>query len=147
MKTLKKLLIAALSVTFCQDVLAQSGDTFDLSWSAIGGGGTSAGGAYSVSSTIGQPDAGTLNGGIYTMEIGFWSIVAPVNESGRPLVTITRAGTNLLISWPSPSSGFSLEQNPVLMTANWTAMTNNVSDDGNTRSVTLRAPPGNRFYR
>jgi hypothetical protein len=41
---------------------AQSGGGFDLSWSTMdGGGGTSTGGAYAVSGTIGQPDAGCGN--------------------------------------------------------------------------------------
>ena len=140
-------MIALALVATGQLIRAQSGSAYDLSWFAIGAGGTSTGGVYSVSSTVGQLDATTMSGGIYTLDGGFWSIIAPVNDLGRPLLTITRPGTNLLISWPSASSGFSLEQNPVLMTANWTAVTNSVSDDGNTRSITVRAPPGNRFYR
>jgi hypothetical protein len=37
-----------------------------------GGGRTSAGGAYSVTGTIGQPDAGTLSAGPYVVAGGFW---------------------------------------------------------------------------
>jgi hypothetical protein len=54
--------------------VAQTGGGYDLSWSTIdGGGGTwSTGGSYALGGTIGQPDAGTLAGGSYTLEGGFW---------------------------------------------------------------------------
>mgnify|MGYP002783739173 FL=1 len=47
---------------------------FEIPWYTIdGGGGTSAGGTFSVSGTIGQPDAGTaLSGGTFTITGGFW---------------------------------------------------------------------------
>ena len=55
-------------------VLAQSGGGYDLSWSTVDGGGWtfSSGGAYSVGGTAGQPDAGLLSGGSYTLGGGFW---------------------------------------------------------------------------
>ena len=48
---------------------------YDLSWHTIdSGGGTTTGGIYALSSTIGQPDAGaTMFGGIYTLTGGFWA--------------------------------------------------------------------------
>ncbi|MDH7487804.1 MAG: hypothetical protein QHJ81_16215 [Anaerolineae bacterium] len=54
--------------------LAQSGGSYDLSWSSIDGGGYtfSAGGGYSLGGTVGQADAGTLSGGGYTLSGGFW---------------------------------------------------------------------------
>jgi LPXTG-site transpeptidase (sortase) family protein len=55
-------------------VLAQSGG-YDLSWWTVDGGGAtfSTGGAYSLGGTIGQPDAGELSGGDYTLYGGFWN--------------------------------------------------------------------------
>src|SRR5438445_2483576 len=51
--------------------------TFGLNWFTIdGGGGTSTGGVFSASGTIGQPDAGIASGGGYTLSGGFWSVVA-----------------------------------------------------------------------
>ncbi len=51
--------------------LARSG--YDLSWWTVdGGGGTASGGSYPLVGTIGQPDAGTLTGGDYTLGGGFW---------------------------------------------------------------------------
>jgi hypothetical protein len=53
---------------------AQSGGTYDLTWNSIDGGGGmfSAGGAYTLGETIGQADAGTMSGGSYTLNGGFW---------------------------------------------------------------------------
>jgi len=54
--------------------LAQSGGGYDLTWSTVdGGGGTfSTGGVYSLGGTAGQPDAGLLSGGTWTLAGGFW---------------------------------------------------------------------------
>jgi hypothetical protein len=38
--------------------------------------------------------------------------------------TITPKGTNALLTWPWPSTGFGLQMNTNLATANWTALTN-----------------------
>ena len=65
----------ALFVLIVLPVLAQVGGGFDLSWSTIDGGGgtTSTGGPYSMGGTIGQPDAGAMNGGVYSVSGGFWA--------------------------------------------------------------------------
>jgi hypothetical protein len=55
--------------------------SYDLSWWTVdSGGGTSSGGGYTLSGTIGQPDAGAVaSGGGYTLAGGFWhgGAVAP----------------------------------------------------------------------
>jgi hypothetical protein len=45
-----------------------------LTWTTVDGGGTSlaTGGRYTLGLTSGQPDAGTAQGGRYTMATGFW---------------------------------------------------------------------------
>ena len=51
----------------------QSGGDYDLSWSTIdGGGGTSSSGPYTLTGTIGQPDAAYSAGGDYEVLGGFW---------------------------------------------------------------------------
>jgi hypothetical protein len=52
--------------------LAQGG--YELSWWTVDGGGHtySAGGGYELGGTIGQPDAGVLAGGGYTLSSGYW---------------------------------------------------------------------------
>src|SRR6266850_395886 len=79
-----------------------------IDWFTIdGGGGSSSGGVYSVSGTIGQPDASSaMTGGGYSLTGGFWSLLA-VQTPGAPLLTIARTSTNTIaVSWPSPSLGF-----------------------------------------
>lgn len=41
-------------------------------WTLDGGGGPSSTGAFSLTGTIGQPDAGTHSGGSFTLQGGFW---------------------------------------------------------------------------
>jgi hypothetical protein len=47
---------------------------YDVSWWTVDGGGTtnSSGGSYTLGGTAGQPDAGVLTGGDYTLAGGFW---------------------------------------------------------------------------
>jgi hypothetical protein len=74
------LLIALLGILLgASAVFAQSGGGYDLTWSTVdGGGGSSAGGGYTLSATVGQPDAGTsLSGGGYTLAGGFWASGSP----------------------------------------------------------------------
>ncbi len=58
-------------------------------WTVDSGGGSSHSGIYSMSGTIGHPDAGSLSGGEFTLAGGFWSgavSVPPVRELYLPLV-------------------------------------------------------------
>jgi len=51
---------------------AQSGGTFDLTWNSIdGGGGTSTGGTYELTGTIGQADTGVSSAGALVNSAGF----------------------------------------------------------------------------
>ena len=65
---MKTLVIAFIFVT-----CAVHAQNFAIDWFTIdGGGGTSTGGVYSISGTIGQPDAGpVLTGGNYSLVGGF----------------------------------------------------------------------------
>lgn len=60
--------------------LGQSDGGYDLSWSTVDGGGYtfSTGGGYTLGGTIGQPDAGTLQGGDSALGGGFWSGIATI---------------------------------------------------------------------
>ena len=125
------------------------GQSYSIDWSTIdGGGGTSTGGVYSVSGTIGQPDAGpTMSGGNYSVDGGFWSLFA-VQTPGAPTLTITLTSTNTaLVSWPFPSTDFSLQQNTNLGTANWIAPSETVGSNGTNKFIIVNPPTGKRFYR
>src|ERR1700679_2210350 len=81
-----------LALLFCHSSNAQS---YSINWYKIsGGGGTSTNGQYSVSGTIGQPDASTaMTGGNYSLTGGFWALYA-VQVPGAPVLTITRSGNS-----------------------------------------------------
>ena len=113
-----------------------------------GGGGTSMGGVYSVTGTIGQPDAGAvMTGGNYTLQGGFWAIQA-VQTPGAPLLSIRLTSTNTaLVSWPAPSTGFALRQNTNVNTTNWVAAPETINDNGATKFIIVNPPTGQRFYR
>src|SRR5215212_3016708 len=115
-------------------VVAQN---YSIDWMTIdGGGGTSTGGVYSVSGTIGQPDAGRMSGGNFTLDGGFWGIIAAVQTPGAPLLRIVRTATNtVVVAWPSPSTGFNLQRNAVVGTANWLGVTNAVSVVGSENQI------------
>ena len=52
-----------LAATFAM-LLGASAQSYSIDWYKVsGGGGTSTGGVFSVSGTIGQPDAGKMSGG------------------------------------------------------------------------------------
>lgn len=53
---------------------AARGADFDLSWHTMdGGGGVCSGGGFVLDATIGQPDAGEMSGGGFTLTGGFWA--------------------------------------------------------------------------
>jgi hypothetical protein len=116
--------------------------------SAGGDGGTCNKGHYWVSGTIGHPDAGTLSGGQHSLAGGSWGVIGAVQTPGAPLLTITATAANLLIlAWRSPSPGCALEQKDSLGAGNWTSVGQSPTDNGTTKSVTVSAGPGNKFYR
>src|SRR2546430_2683560 len=69
------LLTLSVGLTFAQN--------YSIDWFTIdGGGGTSTGGVFSLTGTIGQPDAGHMSGGTYTVDGGFWGIIGAVQIPG-----------------------------------------------------------------
>ena len=141
---------AAVAVASLVSAFAANAQNFNIDWfTTDGGGGTSTGGAFSLSGTIGQPDANplALTGGHFSLVGGFWSLFA-VPTPGAPLLTIRLTTTNTaVVSWPSPSTGFILQQNADLDTTNWVAAPQAVTDNGTSRFINVNPPTGNRFYR
>ena len=57
----------------CLLLLSPALADYELTWSTIdGGGGQSSGGPYTLTATIGQPDAAYSSGGQYELLGGFW---------------------------------------------------------------------------
>ena len=106
-----------LECSFCPRA---KGQTYSIDWSTINGGGdTGAGGVYSVSGTVGQPDAnGATTGGNYSVNDGFWS-VAVVQTPGAPLLTLAHVGNQAIVSWPAAASGWILQTNKNLSADTW----------------------------
>jgi hypothetical protein len=121
---------------------------YSVDWYKIaGGGGTSTGGVYAVNGTIGQPDAsGAMTGGNYSLTGGFWALISIVQTPGAPLLTITHSGNSVTVSWPSPSIGWTLQQNSDLTTTSWST-SGGISDNGTIKSITIISPTGNLFFR
>ena len=73
-KSVKILGATFCGLTTCAALGAWLGADFDLSWYTIdgGGGSRSTGGNFEMSGTMGQPDAGEMSGGDFTLAGGFW---------------------------------------------------------------------------
>lgn len=63
-----------------------------------------------------------------------------------PQLSITQSGNSLDISWPYPSAGWTLWQNPDLSTTNWTPGSG-ISNDGTNNFLSIPAPPRSLFFR
>ena len=126
--------------------------SYAIDWYKVaGGGGTSTGSVYSVSGTIGQPDASANNamsGGNYSLTGGFWSLISVVQTAGLPNMTITHSGNSVIVSWPDTGS-YTLQQNANLALANgWATSGYSISTSANgTSSITITSPSGNLFLR
>src|SRR6476659_694984 len=96
---------------FMGAAVSASAQQYSIDWFTIdGGGGTSSGGPYTLSGTIGQPDAGNLAGGNYTLIGGFWGGVFAVQQLGAPTLYIRPAGVGqVTISWDPGTPGFVLQ--------------------------------------
>jgi len=118
---------------------------FAIDWFKIaGGGGTSTGGVYSVSGTIGQLDAsGPMTNGQYSLVGGFWVLPIAVQDTNAPTLTIAPATPgNAVISWTPNTPGFVLQENLSLSPTTWT---NSLS--GATNPVIVPATFPAKFYR
>jgi hypothetical protein len=133
------------SSSLCLSVWGQ----YSIDWSTIDGGGSaSTGGVYTVTGTIGQPDAGMMSGGNYTLQGGFWGIIAAVQTPGAPYLSVTLTPTNSVVVWwaVSPTS-WQLQATTNLVTTGsiWTGRA--YVTNGANCVYTESPPSGNRFYR
>jgi len=137
-----KNIFLAISLRFF--TAAAFGQSYSIDWHTIdGGGGTSTGGVYSVSGTIGQPEAGTMSGGNYTLDGGFWALPTIVQVINAPTLTIVPSGAGQpMISWTPATPGFVLQETWVLSPANWTN-----SPSGATNPITVPTTLPIKFYR
>ena len=141
--------LPALAFALMAGIVSASAQSYSIDWYKVsGGGGTSTGGVYSVSGTIGQHDAGgPMTGGNYSLTGGFWALYA-VQTPGAPLLTIKLTTTNTAqVYWPSPSTGYNLQVNTNAASGTWSTPLETVQDNGTIKYVIINPPTGNRFYR
>jgi len=148
---MKPFLILLLTSLMPAGLASHAGaQSYAIDWFTIdGGGGTSTGGVYSVSGTVGQADAGVMTGSQYGVVGGFWSVVAAVQTPGAPLLSITRSNAAAIVSWPLPATGWLLDQTSTLTGAPspWTPVTLPYATNATRITITEPAPIGDRFYR
>jgi hypothetical protein len=147
MKSFPILLFAlSLSSMLASAARAQS---YSIDWFTIaGGGGSSTGSVYSVRGTIGQPAASgaPMTGGNYSLTGGFWALYA-VQTEGAPLLTISRTNSVVMVSWSSPATNWTLQQNTDLSGTNWIVAPEAITNNGTLNFIIVNPPADNRYYR
>src|SRR5579859_325238 len=78
---------------------------------------------------------------------GYGQSIYSLGDSPSPPLTVALTHTNVICSWPTPTSAFSVQQNPDLNPAHWTTLTNASVVVGSQNQVTLPKPQGTMFYR
>lgn len=127
-----------------------SAQNYSLDWFSIdGGGGTSTGGPYGLDGTIGQPDAGFMSGGAYSLAGGFWAVTS---AAVPPLLGIEPLPGGVRVFWPRSAAGFVLDETMALASSPpataWTPVPVAAYQTNSTHiSITVPMPSGNRFYR
>lgn len=120
-------------------------------WHTVdGGGGTSTGGVFRVSGSIGQPDAGAMSGGTFGVAGGFWSIVVAVQTPEAPPLSVFRTATNtVVVAWPLPAEGWVLEATNALpsLPVAWPQIPPPYQINGPNLQFVEPAPVGKKFYR
>ena len=71
---------------------------------------------------------------------------SPSAGAATPQLTFGLTGNKLKISWPYPSTGWTLRQNPDLTTTNWTP-SSGIGNDGTNNSITITPSQGSMFFR
>ena len=135
---------ASMLAVFAAGAVAQP---FSTDWFKVAGGGgsMSIGGVYSLSGTIGQPDAGAMSGGNYSLIGGFWGAVIPVQTPGGPVLFIANLQNgSVKVSWPTNTPGFALQIATVLnpMPVAWTN-----APSAYTNGAIIPASPQTRYFR
>jgi hypothetical protein len=128
-----------------------SGQSYSIDWYKVaGGGGTSTGGIYQVSGTIGQHDAGgPMIGGNYSLTGGFWALISVAQTPGLPNLTVSHSGNSVIVSWPDPATNsYTLQQNSNLANSSgWVTSVYAIFSANGTNSITITPPTGNLLFR
>ena len=150
MKTILKFATVGCLITLASLCLSTAqAQSYAIDWYKIaGGGGTSSGGNYSVSGTIGQADASSaMSGGNYSVTGGFWSLIQVIQTPGAPTLYVSHTGNVVQVYWLNVT-GWNLIQSGNLATtmASW-AGSPTPTLIGGTNYLSITNPVGNVFFR
>ena len=113
-----------------------------------GSGGFALCGTYGVGSTPLSVTAADVNGDGYVDLICANSGSNTVSVlTNLPPAPHTNTVGLVVTSWPSPSTGFVLQQNNTLGATNWTNFAGAVTTNSTTLSVSIPSPTGSQFFR
>jgi len=80
-----------------------------------------------------------------TTSAALFTVNSPV--VAQPMLSIALFGPEIVLSWPSAATNYSLQQNPDLNSTNWTGYDATVIDDGTTKTVTVTNSGSSLFFR
>ncbi len=150
---LKSLFPVGVLAGLCVAATSAAAQSYSIDWFTIdGGGGTSSGGQYSISGTIGQPDAGAMAGGIYALTGGFWGLVQAIQTPGSPLLSVELLPNgNVRVHWPANATGFVLDQTTSLAVSPaptvWAPVGTTYQTNAGQISITTSPSPAQRYFR
>lgn len=145
--------IIALDVVLLFVLLVAQGQNYSLDlWTVYSSFATSTGGVYSISGTVGQPNATPpLNGGQFTLTGGFWTIAVAVQTPGAPYLKVALSATNtVVLSWPiAEGAGWVLQKTNALPAtpAAWPEIPPPYQTNGPNLQYVEPAAYGTMFYR
>ena len=144
MKTVQSLRPLWVLAIIVVGIVSGQSQSFSIPMFTIdGGGGGSTGGAFSVSGTIGQPDAGVLAGGAFTLRGGFWGAIVTIPVDDVPMLSVElTAPGQVRVSWDPVAPDFVLQYTDDLGLKNWTRM-----ETGGTNSATMNTTPSVLYFR
>lgn len=123
---------------------AHAAAQYTIDWHTMdAGGGSGAVGSFEMRGTFGQPDAFTGAAGSVSFVGGYWSLL----DEPVPLLRIFKSGADIVLAWPNPSPGTSLQASPDLITGAWSAVAIDPVKVGSEFQVTWGPPVGRHFFR
>jgi hypothetical protein len=141
-------IVAAIAVSALA-LVSTSAQSYSINWYKIaGGGGTSTNGQYSLSGTIGQPDAsGAMTGGNYSLTGGFWALVSVVQTPGAPTLYISHSGNTVTVYWQNVSGWVLQQTSSINPPVGWTQYGTSPTLSNGTNYIYITPPIGNEFFR
>ena len=150
MRFMKNIIALILLTILSQFSIAHA--QYSITWDKIaGGGGTSTGGVYTISDTIGQNDAAALVvGGAYSITSGFWAFEDAGVSATQPVLALLRTNNVITVVWPLTAADYCLETTfnlapPVV----WRTVTSGLSTNGTSLVLTVTNNPSipKQFFR